>query len=225
LAAGVQQASVTADMSNALLATKHVHAMTGNCRPQTVADLASVKRSNCTNISTESGPDTSYSACTQQQLLSSEHNQDAALAAQVAGTPAANKQPASPDSVNAGEPATAATVGPVRGVNAMTAGQQQMPAHSSLVAAQGSAGGIGAGQGQLLLAGEEQLEPLSPPDASEDPEAHDEYDLYLERWKEGSTLRQRWHRCVWLGSSSFVPLLQLPTPLGSRLGAAKLACI
>lgn len=45
---------------------------------------------------------------------------------------------------------------------------------------------------QLLL--EELLEPLAPPDASEDLEAHDEYDLYLERWKEGSTLRQRWHR-------------------------------
>jgi hypothetical protein len=191
-------------MSNVLLATEHVHAMSGNCRTQAVADLTSVKRSNCTNISTESGPDASNSACTQQQLLSSDdNNQDAALAAQVAGTPAANKQPASPDSVNAGQPATAATAGPVRGVNAMTTGQQQVPAHSSPAPAQGSAGGTVVEQEQQLLLEElleELLEPLAPPDASEDHEAHDEYDLYLERWKEGSTLRQRWHRYALFGS-------------------------
>jgi hypothetical protein len=42
-----------------------------------------------------------------------------------------------------------------------------------------------------------QLDPPSPaaaPDPSEGPEAAAEYSRYLERWEEGVTLAQRWHR-------------------------------
>lgn len=42
--------------------------------------------------------------------------------------------------------------------------------------------------------------PQAPPDASEGPEAAAEYARYLERWEEGSTLAQRWHRSVVSGT-------------------------
>lgn len=41
-----------------------------------------------------------------------------------------------------------------------------------------------------------ELAPLSPPDASEGPEVLAEYEAYLQRWEEGQTLAQRWHRWV-----------------------------
>lgn len=59
------------------------------------------------------------------------------------------------------------------------------------------------------------LVPLTPPDASEGPEAAAEYEMYLQRWDAGDTLAQRWHRCeicrgiVSLSVSVLVPTFQL----------------
>lgn len=42
-----------------------------------------------------------------------------------------------------------------------------------------------------------KLPPLSPlprPDPSDPPEVHAEYDYYMQRWQNGDTLAQRWHR-------------------------------
>jgi hypothetical protein len=57
---------------------------------------------------------------------------------------------------------------------------------AAAAAAAGPEGGVD-GDGDVL-------EPLSPPDEGEGPEAAAEYERYLARWEEGQTLAQRWHR-------------------------------
>jgi hypothetical protein len=59
-----------------------------------------------------------------------------------------------------------------------------------------------------------ELAPLSPPDASEGPEVLAEYQAYLQRWEEGQTLAQRWHR--WVSTSVIV---HLPGLLPAQCGA------
>jgi hypothetical protein len=51
-----------------------------------------------------------------------------------------------------------------------------------------------------------ELAPLSPPDASEGPEVLAEYEAYLQRWREGQTLAQRWFRWVSTSVITFRPL-------------------
>lgn len=194
---------VTDKMANVLMGAQNINTVPSNCRIQAIADPAMVKHSLI--ASTESGQRaSSQSGHTRQQLQISENNNlNAGLDAAAAAGAATDKQPASPDSVNAGHPvkapAQAAPPAPSEPVPAAAPAQQAAPTHSSPALVEDSAG---LQAEQLVVQQEQQqdsqdvelLEPLNPPEAADGPEAQAEYELYLERWSAGNTLRQRWHR-------------------------------
>jgi hypothetical protein len=188
-------------MANVLMGAQNVNTVPSNCRIQAMADPAMVKHSVI--ASTESGQRaSSQSGHTHQQLQISQNNDlNAGVEAAAADGAATNKQPASPDSVNAGHPvkapAQAASSAPSEPVPADASVRQVAPAHSS--PAQDSS----ALQADQVVVQQDQqqdsqdvemLEPLAPPEAADGPEAQAEYETYLERWSAGNTLRQRWHR-------------------------------
>lgn len=251
LTAGVTVTAVISKMSNVLLGAQTVNSLASNCRMQAVSEQALIKHSSTVRLdaSSESCQHASHqSGRTQQNLPASESNNDHNAAPTAAEAPAgdrpaaaAGKQPASPDSVNAGQlphahgtPAqTAASSSPLPSATAVLS-DPSLPQHSAPArldlqeAAAGHDDDDDAGDGSAAVVqhmhlqeieqqenepqqehhaqlqdsmrsteqdGQELLEPLSPPDASEDAEVHAEYDLYLQRWSAGNTLRQRWHRC------------------------------
>jgi hypothetical protein len=192
-------------MANVLTGAQKVNTVPSNCRIQAIADPSMVKHSII--ASTQSGQRTSsQSEHTRQQLqISENHDLNAGVEAAAAAGAAANTQPASPDSVNAGHaipkaPAQAASPAASEPVPADVSAQQLAPAHSSPGPAENSAG---LQADQVLVRQNQQqqdsqdvqmLAPLTPPEAADGPEAQAEYEFYLERWSAGNTLRQRWHR-------------------------------
>jgi hypothetical protein len=213
-------------MSDVLRAAHQVtnNSVTRNCRLQAIGDGCTMVNKP-TALAAESGDQraSSQSAHTRQQLVVSESNDlnapAAPAAAQAAAGAAGSKQPASPDSVNAGQPgkapaqqqqaASPASTDPAATAAGASSADQQTASHPhSSPAPTTSAGGTEhqQQQGQQLQqqaskrqqqqAGQEleALEPLSPPDASEGPEALAEYAAYLQRWQAGDTLAQRWQR-------------------------------
>lgn len=225
------------------------NSVTRNCRLQAIGDASCSMVNKPNALATESGDQraSSQSAHTRQQLDISENNDlntpaaAPAAAAQAAAVAAGSKQPASPDSVNAGQPAgkapaqqhaasSPASTDPEATAAGTTSADRHTASHPHSSPAPTTSADLTTEhqqqQGQLLQqqvpvvvqqpkqqqqqqgqehqqelqqqqqAGPEleALEPLSPPDASEGPEALAEYDVYLQRWRAGDTLAQRWQR-------------------------------
>lgn len=204
-----------------ILGAQQVNPVPSNCRLQAIADPTMAKQSVI--ASTESGQRaSSQSGHTHQQLqISDDNDLNAEVAAAQDAGAAGSTQPASPDSVNAGQPANAPAQAAVPAATqpspADASARQPSPVHSS--PAQTDADSAGQAmhgmqqqqeqvlqdlqESQQLQAAPKQqqnrqdveiLDPLPPPDASEGPDALAEYELYLERWNAGDTLRQRWQR-------------------------------
>lgn len=173
-----------------------------------------VKGSSCA----ESGPHASlHSGSTHQQVLSTSHdNNNSSMHVDSApATAAPSNQPASPESVNDGQatpaPAPKSPSLPANTQNNVSTkdvaeGAEGVPDPAAVQAAavppapaQHSPTPVEPSAEEAARL-EQALEPLPAPSASEDAEVHAEYEVYLARWRAGTTLRQRWHRCGQPGS-------------------------
>ena len=157
------------------------------------------------------------SGATHQQLPNShQHNNDVHSSDSMHGDTApattgpGSTQPSSPESVNAGQaaqaparPAAAAAQAPKAAAPPLTVKETATTQESDDMPpaeVQPATAAVPTASDCLVTAAEhgaEQdcaLEPLPPPDDSEDPAVHAEYESYLQRWRAGATLRQRWER-------------------------------
>lgn len=186
--------------------TQQLTAATGHCRLQAASEHEVVKHSSCP-AGAESARASQQSGTTQQRLSASQNHTSVTRTVPDAAktTTTGGQQPASPDSVNAGQPAKAqASASPplpkaahrvVQQTNKAATGVQAvftaavtpppplLPQQQQQQAVE-----------QDLGTGLDLLEPLLPPEPSEGPEAHAEYQNYLHRWHNGDTIRQRWYR-------------------------------
>lgn len=202
---GVQQLLMTGTIGKAVVVSKQNHSVAGI--RTLAAGRTMVKGSSCA----ESGPHASlHSGSTHQQVLSTSHdNNNSSMHVDSAPAAAApSQQPASPESVNDGQatpaPAPKSPSLPANTQNNVSTkdvveGAEGVPDPAAVQAAavppapaQRSPTPVEPSEEAAKV--EQTLEPLPAPNASEDAEVHAEYEVYLARWRAGTTLRQRWHR-------------------------------
>jgi len=197
---------MTGTIGKAVVVSKQNHSVAGI--RTLAAGRTMVKGSSCA----ESGPHASlHSGSTHQQVLSTSHdNNNSSMHVDSAPAAAApSQQPASPESVNDGQatpaPAPKSPSLPANTQNNVSTkdvveGAEGVPDPAAVQAAavppapaQRSPTPVEPSEEAAKV--EQTLEPLPAPNASEDAEVHAEYEVYLARWRAGTTLRQRWHRC------------------------------